>query len=127
MSRTPGTPRMTPPNEAILLLRDIRDKQGEQNRLLAMLIKKQMSATNQTNQWKNHNVELSKRCGTASDTAAKLMFKLVDSLVEDIEKISDDGVNWQGENFEFYELVDKYGQKLQQFSVIIQTLSQLGT
>lgn len=127
MSRTPGTHRTAPPNEAILLLRDIRDEQVEQNKFLAGIIKKQIAVTNQITQWKKHNSELSKRCGTASETASKLMFKLVDNLIEDIEKISEDGVNWQGENFEFYELIDKYGQKLQQFNVIIQTLAQLGT
>lgn len=129
MSRAPGIQRQPPPNEAIMLLRDIRDRQIEQNNLLATLIKKQLAITNQTEHWKQHNSELSKRCGKAAKKSSDLMFKLVDDLVEDIEKMSDaDGaISWEGANFEFYELLDKYGHKLQQFNLIIQTLAQLGT
>ena len=130
MNRAHEIQSQPPPNEAVMLLRDIRDSQIEQNNLLAKLIKKQLVITNKTEHWKQHNSELSQRCGKAAKKSSDLMFKLVDALVEDIEKLSDtddDVISWGGENFEFYELIDKYSYKLQQFNLIIQTLAHLGT
>lgn len=105
-------------NEAILLLR-------EQNGLLKTLVQRQNAATKGNADWKTSNPELSKKCAVAVKRANELMTELVEKLVEDMEELAEqDG--WEG-NFSAFELLDKYGPKIQQFNVIIQTLAQLGT
>lgn len=105
-------------NEAILLLR-------EQNVLLKTLVQRQNDATKGNAAWKTANPELSKRCATAVKRANELMTELVEKLVSDLEELTEDE-GWE-DNFAVFELTDKYGQKIQQFNTIIQTLSQLGT
>lgn len=105
-------------NEAILLLR-------EQNVLLKTLVQRQNDATKGNAAWKTANPALSKRCAGAVKRANELMTELVEKLVTDMEELTDDE-GWEN-NFAVFELTDKYGQKIQQFNTIIQTLSQLGT
>lgn len=118
---------MTPPiqvrtsgnsgNEAILLLR-------EQNMLLKTLVQHQNNATKGNADWKVGHPELSKRCASAVKRANELMTDLVEKLVTDLEELTEEE-GWEG-NFAVFELIDKYGQKIQQFNIIIQTLAQLG-
>lgn len=105
-------------NEAILLLR-------EQNALLQTLVQRQNDATKGNAAWKVEHPELSKRCATSVKRANELMTELVEKLVADLEEFTGDA-GWEG-NFAVFELIDKYGQKIQQFNIIIQTLTQLGT
>lgn len=105
-------------NEAILLLR-------EQNVLLKTLVQRHNNATRGNAAWKTGHPELSKRCAAAVKRANELMTELVEKLVDDLEELTEEE-GWGG-NFAVFELIDRYGQKIQQFNVIIQTLAQLGT
>lgn len=112
-------------NEAILLLRAMLGKQNEQNALLQSLVQRQNDTSRSNAAWKTANPALSKRCATSVKRANELMTELVEKLVTDMEELTEDE-GWEN-NFAVFELIDKYGQKIQQFNVIIQTLSQLGT
>lgn len=126
---------MTPPiqvrssgnsgNEAILLLRAMLVKQDEHNALLQSLVQRQNDTANSNAVWKTGHPELSKRCTSSVKRANELMTELVEKLVGELEEFTED-TGWDG-NFAVFELIDKYGQKIQQFNVIIQTLAQLGT
>lgn len=105
-------------NEAIMLLR-------EQNSLLKTLVQRQNDATKGNTAWKTANPKLSKRCASSVKRANELMTELVEKLVTDLEELTENE-GWEN-NFAVFELIDKYGQKIQQFNIIIQTLSQLGT
>lgn len=112
-------------NEAIVLLRAILAKQTEQNALLAAMVKRQSENVRSNAQWKKEHPDLSKRCHTATERAGNLMNDLLDRLVAELEQMDDTG-DWES-NFELFELIDTYGPRFQQFSVILQSLAQLST
>lgn len=112
-------------NEAILLLRGILEKQGEQSELLKALVQRQNASSRQNVQWKKENDKLSKRCGIATKRSQKLLTGLIEQIVGELEELGEEN-NWE-ENYALFELIDKYGYKLQQFGVILNTLTQLGT
>jgi len=112
-------------NEAIMLLRGILEKQNEQTALLQALVQRQNAGLRQNAQWKKENPELAKRCGAATKRGQEHLAGLIERLVEALEDLREDD-NWDA-NYALFELIDKYGHKLQQFGVIISTLTQLGT
>lgn len=112
-------------NEAVILLRAILAKQTEQNALLAAMIKRQGEGVRTNAQWKKQHPELSKRCRVAAERASGLMNSLLEKLVTellDMQEIEE----WDN-NFQIFELIDTYGPRFQQFSVILQSLAQLST
>ncbi len=111
--------------ESIVLLRGILEKQNEQNALLQALVKRQSDPVRQNAQWKHANPELSKRCAGAVKRANDLMTQIVQQIVEGIEDLDED-VDWE-ENYPVFELINAYGPRLQQFNIILNTLTQLGT
>ncbi len=112
-------------NEAILLLRSILDKQTEQNALLAAMVKRQSENVRSNAQWKKEHPELSKRCHVAAERASVLMNSLLDELITKLEDL-DEAEEWEA-NFELFELIDTYGPRFQQFSMILQSIAQLST
>lgn len=112
-------------NEAILLLRAILDKQNEQNALLTALVKRQGESTRQTAAWKNANPELSSRCAKAAEKASELMNRMIERLVSDLEELEQDE-GWDGGDYALNEVIDRYGPRFHQFSMLLQTIAQLG-
>ncbi len=112
-------------NEAVMLLRSILAKQTEQNALLAAMVKRQSESVRSNAQWKKEHPELSRRCHAAAERASGLMNSLLDKLVTELEEMGE-VEEWDG-NFELFELVDTYGPRFQQFSMILQSLAQLST
>lgn len=112
-------------NEAVLLLRGILEKQSEQSALLKALVQRQNAGSRQNTQWKKENDKLSKRCGVATKRAQELLTSMIEQIVGELEDLDEED-NWE-ENYALFELIDKYGHKLQQFGVILNILTQLGT
>lgn len=108
------------------LLRAILEKQQEQNSLLASLVQRQNEGARQNAHWKKQHSSLSKQCHQAAIKASALMDELIANIVDELDDI-DQEEDWYDGNFKLFELIDKYGPKLQQFTVILQTLAQLGT
>jgi len=110
-------------NETIVLLRAILEKQNEQNAILNSMAQRQSQNVRQTAEWQKTYPELAKRCVGAANRASELLNSLLEKLVSDLESIeSDDYVG----DYELMELIDKYGHRFQQLSLLLQTLSQLG-
>jgi hypothetical protein len=112
----------TPDNEIVLLLRAILETQHEQNMLLKAGIQQQNDTNQQASVWKQENPELSNRCRAIVAKAAALMNALLEELVVDLENID---TGWD-DKYMLFEFIDKYGPKLQQFNILVQTLVQLG-
>lgn len=110
-------------NEAIRLLKEMVQRQTELNALLLALVKRQQDPVRQNAQWKNDNPELAKRCAAVSEQANGLLIQLVEDLVTDLEDSK--GTEGWKDSFESTEIADKYGYKLQQLHIIMQTLAQL--
>lgn len=112
-------------NEAVMLLRSILAKQTEQNALLAAMVKRQSENVRNNTQWKKQHPGLSKRCHVAAERAGDLMNGLLEKLVTELEEMGESG-EWEA-NYELFELIDTYGPRFQQFSMILQSLAQLST
>ncbi len=112
-------------NESIMLLRAILSKQDEQNSLLKVLVQKQHEQTRNTSAWKNNHPALAQRCQRAAEKGQRLMDQMVENLVKAIEELDEVFDDYQTP-FQVSELIDKYGYKFQQFSMMIHTLGQLG-
>lgn len=115
---------MPPNTRAILLLEAILIRQNEQNELLKTLVQRQHNNTASSNKWKEAHPELAKRCLSAAKKASALMDNLIEEMVIDIEEIDSDQ-GWDG-NFAAFDILDKYGAKIQQFGMVLNTLTQLG-
>ncbi|MHA2135961.1 MAG: hypothetical protein ACW99J_19045 [Candidatus Thorarchaeota archaeon] len=112
----------SPNNEIIVLLRAILEKQHEQNMLLKTMLQRQNDMHQQASKWKAENPELSNRCQAATKKAAILMNGILEDLVDDLEILD---TRWH-DKYMLSEFIDKYGPKLQHFSILVQTLAQLG-
>lgn len=110
-------------NEAVMLLRAILEKQNEQNALLNTMVKRQSQQVRQTSEWQKQFPDLAKRCHGAAQRASELLNGLLERLVTDLEQLETDGYE---SDYALMELVDKYGYKFQQLSMMLQTLAQLG-
>lgn len=115
-----------PTNETTAtLLNEILKQQSEQNQLLKILITRQHDMERHLSQWKHDNPALTKRCAYAAKRANNLMTSLLENLVNDIENLPD--VSDLNESFTLFELIDRYGYRIQQFQLITHILSQLGS
>lgn len=110
-------------NEIVGLLRAILAQQTEQNALLTSFVKRQSMDTNA--EWRNMNPELSSRCGEVTAKAAKIMDQMLEQLVDEMEQM-EPGDSYDGGDYQVEEFVTKYGNKFQQFNMILNVLSQLG-
>lgn len=106
----------------ILLLQQIRDELQRQGKLIEASHQAQKQSSNPDG-WKKENPELAKRCGVAFKKANRMMNKLIEELVTHIEDTDDD----IDSNYLAFEFVDKYGQRVQQLSYLVQVLSQIST
>ncbi len=116
---------MPPNTHALMLLEAILSRQTEQNELLKTLVQRQNANTASSDKWKKEHPDLAKRCLSAAKKASELMNNLIEEMVTDIEDIDSDN-SWDG-NFAAVEILDKYGSKIQQFGMVLNTLTQLGT
>jgi len=116
---------MSDTQEIITLLKALLSVQSEQKALMTATALRQNGQGRQNSQWKTTNSDLSKRCFQAHKKAGELLTHLISEVVTEIEDL-DNSDSWDV-NYSLFEILDKYGHKFQQFTMLLQTLSQLGT
>ncbi|MGI9455274.1 MAG: hypothetical protein ACR2NU_01865 [Aeoliella sp.] len=128
---TGSQPRPIPTTEGeeqTELLRDVLTAQDRTNELLEELIgtmaATQKQRSQELNQWKKANPDLSESCHEAAEALSQVHVEYIDRMVDDINHTRDDLV--EGE-FMLNEFIDRYGPRLAQLNGVIQTLAQLGT
>jgi len=107
------------------VLKALLSKQDEQIALLKLLVQKKYEQSQRLSQWKNKNPALAKRCHAAATKGQGLLDQMIDKLVQILEDTDDDLDDYQ-KLFAISEFIDTHGYKFQQFSMILQTLGQLG-
>ena len=111
------------------LLAALLDAQNRCNNLIGAMFnemhKQAQAKTVQQNvlaNWKNTNIDLSQRCGAATETLGTLFESYLACMLDHIEDM-DDPTN----EFQIREFLDKYGQGFLQLNGLIQAVNQLAT
>ncbi|QDT12626.1 hypothetical protein [Planctomycetes bacterium K23_9] len=110
------------------LLRQLVVGQQKQNQLLEQLAQQnaamQQQRSNELQQWKSANPDLSRACRQAAETLSKVQTQFLDNLTEEIQYNEENLI--EGE-FMMNEFVDRFGPRLAHLNGVLQVLAQLGT
>jgi len=125
---TESTPQASYERVTIQLLQQLVAGQQQQNQLLENLVQQNAAAqqqrSNELQQWRNANPNLSRACRTAAETLSEVQTQFLATLTEEIEETGEHLV--EGE-FMMHEFVDRFGPRMAHLNGILQVLAQLGT
>lgn len=127
-SLNPGGSNYKPPHlqpNTNILLQQMLEGIGQTNALLNTLVSRQTGSAN--SQWKEENKQFSERCNKASQVVSRLYQEFIDEMLHDLYQI-EDGDEFESfeSHFKVMEFIDKYGPRLQQLGLIVNTLNTLG-
>ncbi len=112
----------------IELLRQLVASQQQQNRLLEEMVQQQVAVqkqrSNELQQWKTANPQLSRSCRQAAETLSRVQTQFLDSLTEEV---ADNEEHLMEGEYMLNEFVDRFGPRLAHLNGVLQVLGQLGS
>jgi hypothetical protein len=109
--------------EDTLLLRAMVTQQQEQNSLLKTMLQQQNAGKQANDQWRQQNQELASACKDARVKLERLLLDFVEEMTQSLAELEEEGYCGA---FTTCEFLDKYGPRIQQFSILSHFLINLG-
>ncbi|WP_153558190.1 hypothetical protein [Roseimaritima sediminicola] len=110
------------------LLRQLAVGQQQTNRLLEELVQQTVAMhkqrSNELQQWKDANPELTRSCRRAAETLSRVQTQFLENMTEEI---LDNQENLVEGEFLMNEFVDRFGPRLAHLNGVLQVLAQLGS
>ncbi|QEG42172.1 hypothetical protein [Roseimaritima ulvae] len=112
----------------LALLRQLVIGQQQTNKVLEELVQQtvamQKQRSNELQQWKEANPELTRACRSAAETLSRVQTQFLEKMTEEITENEESLIDGE---FVMNEFVDRFGPRLAHLNGVLQVLAQLGS
>lgn len=112
----------------LALLRQLVIGQQQTNKVLEELVQQtvamQKQRSNELQQWKDANPELTRACRSAAETLSRVQTQFLEKMTEEITDNEESLIDGE---FVMNEFVDRFGPRLAHLNGVLQVLAQLGS